>query len=64
MNGKPRTGLPRSGKKSGKWNFFQVREKSGNLGLSQGKLQKVQKSGKTQGISEFQNFLKRDGLWQ
>ena len=47
------TGLPRSGKKSGKRNFFQVREMSGNLGLSQGKSQKVQKSGKSQGISKF-----------
>ena len=35
------------------WNFFQVREKSGNLSLSQGKLQKVKKSGKSQGISKF-----------
>ena len=38
------SGLPRSGKKSGKCFFlFQVREKSGNLGLSQGNLQKVRK---------------------
>ena len=41
-----------------KMNFFQVRENSGNWSLSQGKLQKVKK------VREFQNFLKRDGLWQ
>ena len=31
------------GKKSGKCNFFQVREKSGNFNLSQGNLEKVVK---------------------
>ena len=31
------------GKKSGKWNFFQVREKSGNFNFSQGNLEKVVK---------------------
>ena len=29
------------GKKSGKWNFFQVREKSGNFNFSQGNLEKM-----------------------
>ena len=31
------------GKKSGKLNFFQVREKSGNFDMSQGNLEKMQK---------------------
>ena len=34
-------------------NDFQVREKSGNLGFSQGICKKCRKSGKSQGISKF-----------
>ena len=56
------SGLPRSGKKSGKRNFFQVREKSGNLGLHQGNFcKKAESRGK---VRAFQNFLKSDVLWQ
>ena len=42
------------GKKSGKRKFFQVREKSGNFGLSQGSLKELTE------VREFQNFLKTE----
>ena len=51
------SGLPRSGKKSLENDFFQVREKSGNLGLSQGIYKKCRKSGKRQRISKFSQKL-------
>ena len=41
------------GKNSGIWKFFQVREKSGNFIFSQGSLEKMKKSWKSQGISIF-----------
>ena len=44
------------GKKSGKQNFFQVREKSGNFNFSQGNLEKVVK------VREFENFHKSSKL--
>ena len=44
------------GKKSGKLNFFQVREKSGNLDLRKGNWKKLTK------VREFQQFSEnRDG---
>ena len=40
-------------KKSGKWNFFQVREKSRNFDMSQGKLEKMQKVREKSGNFKF-----------
>ena len=40
---KQNAGLPRSGKKVWKMKIFQVREKSGKFGLSQGNWQKLEK---------------------
>ena len=36
-------GCHSQGKKSGKWHFFQVREKSGNFNFCQGNLEKMKK---------------------
>ena len=47
-------GLPQSGKISGKRNFFQVREKSGNFMDGQGNLEKTWK------VREFENKW----IWQ
>ena len=44
-------------KKSGKCNFFQVREKSGNFNFSQGNLEKVVKV--TEKSGKFENFQKK-----
>ena len=50
-------GLPQSGKKVWKMNFFQVREKSGNFNFSQGNLEKKYESqGK---VSEFEKIPKK-----
>ena len=46
-------GCHSQGKKSGKRNFFQVREKSGNFNFRQGNLEKVAK------VREFENFQKK-----
>ena len=50
------TGCPRSGKKSGKNIFFKVRELSGNFEICQGILEFKQKSGKSQGILNYQSI--------
>ena len=46
------------GKKSGKWNFFQVSEKSGNFNFSQGNLEKMikvrEKSGNSRSFQKSQ----------
>ena len=47
------TGCHGQGKKSGKWNFFQVREKSGNFDMSQGNLEKMQKDREKSGNFKF-----------
>ena len=54
------TGLPRSGNKVWKMNFFQVREKSGNFNFSQGNLEKVVKVREKSG--NFLNFQKNSSL--
>ena len=50
------------GKKSGKRKFFQVREKSGNFGLSQGNWKKLTKVREKSG--NFKIFWKLRWLWQ
>ena len=48
-------GLPRSGKKVWKMNFFPGKGKSGNFNFSQGNFEKVVSQGK---VREFENFQK------
>ena len=52
------SGLPQSGKKSGKLIFFQVREKSGNFNFSQGNLENIikvrEKSGNLRSLQKSQ----------
>ena len=59
LGGHTVSGLPRSGKISGRWNFFQVREKSENFLDGQGNLERshLKSEGK---VREFENKW----LWQ
>ena len=50
----PSQGSHGQGKVREKWKKFKVREKSGNFELSQGNLKFWQKSGKSQGILEWE----------
>ena len=48
--------VARSGKRSGKWNFFQVREKSGKFVDGQGKLERTWKVRKKSGNLKINGY--------